>query len=230
MVLAIILLASLKWALRDIPLCASADEWTRRRGRCSSCPSFRPFSARDVCSCHLFCLILLMMSSVGRLQLIHDRLVSVHVSDRLLVRPYYHVPPNAHLGREHVIRGRERRHDRPVLGRLVLLHHALAAAPYLVVQERPDSVVVHQFLLWDVLLNFQFRPDSHPVGHDEGDVVRTVRSRQYHLRDEPAHADRLLDGSGAHVLAVLELVLLLEAAGDADPAGRVLPAEVAGVE
>mmetsp|Transcript_33923 Transcript_33923/g.56018 ORF Transcript_33923/g.56018 Transcript_33923/m.56018 type:complete len:499 (+) Transcript_33923:318-1814(+) len=176
-------------------------------------------------------------SHVGRLVLVAVRAVQRLDAGHVLLED--HVALDAHLGREHAPLGREALlEQQPPPGHLVLLHARLRAGrlqlggdqvPHArVLGERRRRGAGRQVRRRHVLGG----PVGHqqPVGHHQHHVVGPVVPVEHGLRDVPRALQRGLDGARHHVLAVLQLVLLLQPARDLQAAVLGEGAQVARAE
>mmetsp|Transcript_8870 Transcript_8870/g.15098 ORF Transcript_8870/g.15098 Transcript_8870/m.15098 type:complete len:712 (-) Transcript_8870:258-2393(-) len=120
-------------------------------------------------------------------------------------------------GQHLILRAEGLRDQHPLLGLLVLLDAALVELFWdLHFQQLHHARVLAQLLGLVPVSDAQLLRYHGKVRHHGGHVVRLARPVQHRLVHELAHGERVLDGRGGHVLAVLELVLLLAAPRDLD--------------
>src|SRR5262245_18817163 len=132
-------------------------------------------------------------------------------------------------GCEHAVVGREvLERDDEILHPLVALDR-LAAGLDLVAEELADLLAARDVLERNPLLP---GPATHRLRlrDHERDVVRLVGAVDHHVGDEGRELQQLLEGRRHDVLAVLQLVLLLDPAGDEEVALGIEVAHVARAE
>ena len=139
------------------------------------------------------------------------------------------MPPDRHLWRELTVRGSKRSDDEESRRSLVFLD-VVTLQLDLCAEQSLDSGVVDELLLRHVFRNPELGSDRSPVRNYEGDIVRPIRATDNRLAYETAHRDGLLDQGWDAVLAVLELVKLLQPASDRDKAVLVDDSEVSGMK
>ena len=169
------------------------------------------------------------MSTIGRLKMVDDILITVHVSNLILVGANDHVAADAHLGGQHIVCGREGRNKGKVKRDLKLFQAGCVGFD-LRLNKLLNAIIIGKILLGGVFANTELRSDGSPVRNDQGDIVRPIGTAKDNLADKAAHSDGLLNRRRTHIFAILQLVLLLEPTRNSDPTILAHPSKVTGVE
>mmetsp|Transcript_18630 Transcript_18630/g.53549 ORF Transcript_18630/g.53549 Transcript_18630/m.53549 type:complete len:210 (-) Transcript_18630:664-1293(-) len=170
-----------------------------------------------------------MMGTIGRLKVVNDFLITVHVSNLIFVGANDHVAADTHLWGEHIVCGREGC-DKGKVKRDLKFLQAASVGFDLRMDKLSNAIIIGKILFGGVFADTELRSDSSPVRNDQSDIVRPIGTTKDNLADESAHSNGLLDGRRTHIFAILELVLLLEPTSNSDPTILAHPSKVTGVE